>query len=117
MVKAQIGMIMTEPFQSLNLMALVPQAPPSSAAGAGLDRPPTTLRGLARLVRHERRRMRLHQSEPPPVPDRGEMLLVKQLLYFERYGKLYMGDRPLIWDTEVYRALLALPQQGVEVGP
>jgi hypothetical protein len=38
------------------------------------------------------------------------MLLVKQLMYFERYGKLYLGDRPLIWDPEVYKALLALPE-------
>jgi hypothetical protein len=38
------------------------------------------------------------------------MLLVKQLMYFERYGKLYLGDQPLIWDVDVYRKLLALPQ-------
>ena len=38
------------------------------------------------------------------------MLMVKQLLYFERYGKMYLGDQPLIWDPEVYKKLLALPQ-------
>ena len=42
------------------------------------------------------------------------MLLVKQLIYFERYGKLYLGDRPLIWDTDVYRALLALPEDDTD---
>jgi hypothetical protein len=115
LVKAQIGMIMTQPFHSLDLMALVPQSPASAGAlgGAGVGDgagPPTSTLGWLRLIRSERRRLRRPDAEPPPVPDRGEMLLVKQLLYFERYGKLYLGDRPLIWDPDVYRALLALPE-------
>ncbi len=109
MVRGQIEMIMTEPFRSLNLMALVPQAATMPTGdGAG---PPTSLRGWVRLVRSERKRMRSPSAVAPTAPDRGEMLLVKQLIYFERYGKLYLGDRPLIWDTDVYRALLALPEE------
>jgi hypothetical protein len=109
MIRGQIEMIMTEPFHSLDLMALVPQAP-TMPAGDGSG-PPTTSLGWLRLVRDERRRLRRPGAALPPAPDRGEMLLVKQLLYFERYGKLYLGDRPLIWDPAVYRALLALPQE------
>ena len=33
-IKSQIGMIMTEPFSNLNLMALVPQMPRSKASNA-----------------------------------------------------------------------------------
>jgi hypothetical protein len=107
MVKGQIGMIMTEPFQSLNLMALMPQVPTATGDAAG---PPSSTLGWLRLIRSERKRLAQPGAAPPPAPDRGEMLLVKQLVYFERYGKLYLGDRPLIWDTEVYKTLLALPE-------
>jgi hypothetical protein len=107
MVKGQIAMIMTEPFHSLNLMALMPQAPPPTAGAAG---PPTSTLGWLKLIRSEKKRLHQPGAAPPIAPDRGEMLLVKQLVYFERYGKLYLGDRPLIWDPEVYKALLALPE-------
>ncbi len=109
MVRGQVEMIMTEPFRTLDLMALVPQAPTSSTGDA--SGPPTSALGWLRLIRAERRRLRRPGAELPPAPDRGEMLLVKQLLYFERYGKLYLGDRPLIWDPAVYQALLALPEE------
>ena len=36
------------------------------------------------------------------------MLLIKQLVFFERYGKLFLGDEPLIYDAGAYRSLLAL---------
>ena len=36
------------------------------------------------------------------------MLLIKQLVFFERYGKLFLGDEPLIYDAGTYRSLLAL---------
>lgn len=38
--------------------------------------------------------------------DRGTFLLGKQLVYFERYGKLFMPESPLMWDPSVFRRLL-----------
>lgn len=113
MIKSQIGMIMTEPFSNLNLMALVPQIPQNIE---GIDTPPmpTTPLGWVKFIRSEKRRIKSGDFEAPPVPDRGEMLMVKQLLYFERYGKMYLGDQPLIWDPAVYKKLLALPQDDPE---
>ena len=63
MVRGQIEMIMTEPFRSLNLMALVPQAATMPTGdGAG---PPTSLRGWVRLIRSERKRMRSPSAAAP----------------------------------------------------
>jgi predicted unusual protein kinase regulating ubiquinone biosynthesis (AarF/ABC1/UbiB family) len=47
---------------------------------------------------------------PPAVPDfdRGMFLLVKQLVYFERYGRRHMADRALFDDAELHRAVRAL---------
>jgi predicted unusual protein kinase regulating ubiquinone biosynthesis (AarF/ABC1/UbiB family) len=39
--------------------------------------------------------------------DRVQFLLAKQLVYFERYGKKYLPDVPLIDDPTAFRALLA----------
>jgi len=39
--------------------------------------------------------------------DRGAFLLGKQLMYFERYGKLFLADVPLLADREFFEALLA----------
>ncbi len=39
--------------------------------------------------------------------DQATFLLSKQLVYFERYGKRYLPDTPLLDDVDVYRSLLA----------
>jgi len=49
--------------------------------------------------------MRNRDIDVEPV-DRGMILLAKQLAYFERYGKLYLADRPLLADAAFFRAVL-----------
>ena len=39
--------------------------------------------------------------------DRSMFLLGKQLVYFERYGKLFLPDTPLLWDRTAFERLLA----------
>jgi len=60
--------------------------------------------------RDERRRMRLLMASEgfDGGFDRATFLLGKQLVYFERYGKKYLPEVPLIDDKEAYRALLDL---------
>jgi predicted unusual protein kinase regulating ubiquinone biosynthesis (AarF/ABC1/UbiB family) len=41
--------------------------------------------------------------------ERHVTVLLKQLLYFERYGKLYVPDRSLLHDREYFAELLAAP--------
>jgi predicted unusual protein kinase regulating ubiquinone biosynthesis (AarF/ABC1/UbiB family) len=38
-------------------------------------------------------------ADEPPGPDRDILLLGKQLLYFERYGKQYLADRSVLSDA------------------
>jgi hypothetical protein len=104
MVRAQTLMIMTSPFSELDLMMLTPGA---SIPDQPMEVPSSPL-GWVRLIRAERKRIReagggtLMDNAPP----RGEMLLIKQLVFFERYGKLFLGDKPLIFNPDVYRLLL-----------
>lgn len=113
MVRAQTLMIMTAPFRDLDLMMLAPGAMPGEESIA----PPASAREFVRQVRAERRRLRegtgMSVLMAQPSSSRGELLLMKQLVFFERYGKLFLGDRPLVYDPDVYRALLALPDLDV----
>ena len=110
LIKGQIMAIMTQPFSELNLLALMPTTPEALTGGADATPPPRSPREMWRFIRAERKRYREFREEPPSqLPERSEMLMVKQLVYFERYGKMFLGDRPLIWDADVYRDLLALP--------
>jgi hypothetical protein len=104
-IRAQTLMIMTSPFSELDLMMLTPGAPVLE----GAPEMPSSLRGWLRVIRTERRRIREGgASMMDSAPPHGEMLLIKQLVFFERYGKLFLGDRPLIFDPAVYRTLLDL---------
>ena len=38
--------------------------------------------------------------------DRGTFLLSKQLMYFERYGRLFLADVPLLKDQAFFKELL-----------
>lgn len=49
--------------------------------------------------------MRRRDVDIEPV-DRGMILLAKQLAYFERYGKLYLADRPLLADAAFFQSVL-----------
>ena len=107
MIKAQTCLIMTMPFDELNLMMLMPTA---TLPGQEAAVTPTSPRELLRLLRSERRRLKQGgRSLADVTQPRGELLLIKQLVFFERYGKLFLGSQPLIYDPDVYRSLLALP--------
>ena len=46
--------------------------------------------------------------------DRGYFLLGKQLMYFERYGKLFLADVPILSDRDFIASLL---EQAGELTP
>lgn len=107
MVRMQTEMIMTSPFRDLDLRALMVV----SGDAGGPSEMPTSMRELFKLSRQIRRRY------PDGVPDvaappHGELLMMKQLAFFERYGKLFLGDRPLVYDTDVYSRLLLISEIG-----
>lgn len=81
--------------------------------GMGLNEDPANERkpgawGTFNFWREERRRQRALMATDGYGGefDRSTFLLGKQLVYFERYGKRYLPDVPLIDDPEAYRRLL-----------
>ena len=53
-------------------------------------------------------------SAPPGGPDRDILLLGKQLLYFERYGKQYLSDRSVLSDAAFVLDLMKSHPAGPE---
>ena len=72
---------------------------PTSATAAGGAGPAA---GPAADAPHGRRGRRPHVGVRP-----GTFLLGKQLMYFERYGKMFLADVPILDDREFFVTLLA----------
>ena len=135
--RAQIEPLFIRPFGEIRLTDLIISAesagrhaaaadgsagPPTGAspggrgAGTGQGRVARTRQGVS-LWRSERRRRREHLASGAIDSsfDRGMFLLSKQLVYFDRYGKLFLPDVPLMWDREAFRMLLGEPATPTQV--
>ena len=109
MFRQQVGQVLNRPFGEVSLAELLaaPQreiarkrAETRKASGR------TTRQGLLTGALRLRRMLAADASDLPPV-DRGMVLLAKQLAYFERYGRLYMRDIPLLHDAEFFSSVLS----------
>lgn len=118
MFRQQANEIMTRPFGDVSLaeLMLLPQQEVNRARrraeverlGLTDDEAARRLRGRTRHWR-ELRQLRREAVVEMPAIDHGMVLLGKQLAYFERYGKLYLADVPLLHDPVLFGALLAAP--------
>ena len=102
LIRDQSHAFLTQPFGQVSLAQLL-DGPPLPADLVEDEWPP--LRTMAGRWAAGRLRIRT-KWVPPPAPDfdRGMFLLLKQLVYFERYGRKYMADRALFDDAELHAA-------------
>ena len=106
-VRGVMEPLLTRPFGEVSLATLLSAVQGRVPEAAGAPRP--SWRARLRRLRAQRR---LHAGvfEHGAVGssfDRGTFLLAKQLMYFERYGKLFMADASLLSDRAFLSALLA----------
>jgi predicted unusual protein kinase regulating ubiquinone biosynthesis (AarF/ABC1/UbiB family) len=113
-VRGMMEPLLTAPFGEVSLAAVL-QAPDEQVARArGFEAQSRSLGATFKRIR-EQRRVRAMAEQQGVVQsdwDRSSFLLSKQLMYFERYGKLYLSDRSLFQDQEFFRAALAEPIDG-----
>jgi predicted unusual protein kinase regulating ubiquinone biosynthesis (AarF/ABC1/UbiB family) len=100
LVRGVIEPLLTRPFGDVQLSTLF--LGPDGLDGAGADRDAGGVPGVGFL-----RRRRDGAAGVAVEFDRGMFLLAKQLLYFERYGKLYLSDVSLVSDRDFFEALIA----------
>jgi hypothetical protein len=88
-VRSVVEPLLTQPFGDVQLSTLF-LGPDGARTGPGFRRPGRSA------------------GDAPAVEfDRGMFLLAKQLLYFERYGKLYLSEVSLVSDREFFAQLIA----------
>ena len=104
-IKGQLEAIFTRPFGEVDIRMLLEDAPRPTEGPP----PKTNLAAAFQRWRQQRRfQQRMLDSEGMGSDfDRATFLLGKQLVYFERYGKMYTPDLPLVWDRAVFEKLLA----------
>ena len=103
-IKSQMQLLFTSPFGEVDVRMLMVDVP--EAEGRQTD---TSLLGRLRRWQDQRRiqQAMLDSGGMGTDFDRSTFLLGKQLAYFERYGKMYTPDVPLLWDRAVFEQLLA----------
>lgn len=105
--KAEIEGLLTRPFGEVDLTGAF-SGPGNGPIGGGRRAPRTRAEKRARRARLKEMRQRVIGSG---FADTGfaqaNFMLFKQLLYFERYGKLYLADAALLGDRDYVEHLLA----------
>ena len=107
-IRGIIEPVLLRPFGEVSLGTLI-QAPQVQAAKAqGIEAHNRSLRAVLGRLRAQRRLRRLADESGGTDSDfdRGTFLLGKQLMYFERYGKMFLADVPLLHDRAFFETLL-----------
>jgi predicted unusual protein kinase regulating ubiquinone biosynthesis (AarF/ABC1/UbiB family)/MFS family permease len=103
LVRPRIESVLTQPFGQMSLGALISDNQREAAEAEGE-------RAARRARREERRRRDAQdpaQGAAPPF-NRGLFLLGKQLMYFERYGRMYLSDVSILEDRDFFASLVEL---------
>ena len=103
--------MLTRPFGEVSLADLLTAPQRQVAEVKGLSETQLTMRAIYRRF-SEQRRIRAAAAAHGVYDsdfDRGIFMLSKQLMYFERYGKIFLADVGLFEDEAFFRAALAAP--------
>lgn len=118
LVRMQIEPLFQRPFGEIQIMDLMmdPDSGGDPMTGAMYDKPPSEM-STFELWRAERKRRKEQMDSGVRETDfdRGMFLLGKQLVYFDRYGKMFLPDIPLMWDRAAFERLLGEPVVPAEV--
>lgn len=115
-MKMMLQPLLTAPFGEVSLVEIL-NAPQAKVAEAkGIEVESRSVGAILKRFREQRRLRLMAEAEGIIESDfeRGMFLLTKALMYFERYGKMYMSDVGIFSDEEFFRAALAAPAGGGE---
>jgi aarF domain-containing kinase len=107
-IRRLIEPALTRPFGEVSLAGIMEAVQLQVATAQGVEAHQRSLRAVVRRLRFQRRVRRMADQSGGLFSDfdRGTFLLSKQLMYFERYGKLFLSDVPLLNDRAFLAELL-----------
>jgi predicted unusual protein kinase regulating ubiquinone biosynthesis (AarF/ABC1/UbiB family) len=108
-VKSLVEPVLTRPFGEVSLADLLTAPQSQMARARGQKAHMGTIRSILRRLREQRRLRRVTEAfgGMDSEFDRGSFLLAKQLMYFERYGKMFMADTPILSDRAFFESLVS----------
>jgi predicted unusual protein kinase regulating ubiquinone biosynthesis (AarF/ABC1/UbiB family) len=104
---------LTRPFGEVSLAGLMQTIQLQVATAQGIEAHTRTVRAILHRLRSQRRIRRMADESGGLMSDfdRGTFLLAKQLMYFERYGRLFVSELPILND----RAFIGQLLEGVDL--
>jgi predicted unusual protein kinase regulating ubiquinone biosynthesis (AarF/ABC1/UbiB family) len=107
-VRSQIEPMFTTPFGQVDLRTMLIGDGSTDGKRAGQRSRREAVRNW--WVERKRQRALMDLDGYGSGFDQAQFLLSKQLVYFDRYGKQFLPDTPLLDDPAMFRALLDAPQ-------
>jgi predicted unusual protein kinase regulating ubiquinone biosynthesis (AarF/ABC1/UbiB family) len=100
---------LTRPFGEVSLAAIMQTIQLQMAQAQGVEAHHRSVRAIVRRLRTQRRIRRMADESGGLMSDfdRGTFLLAKQLMYFERYGRMFVSEIPILNDREFIGQLLS----------
>jgi hypothetical protein len=112
-LRSMVEPVLLRPFGEFSLGELMVAAEVRAAEAYGVELQRQGMRGALQRLRIQRklRRAAVEGGGLMSEFDRANFLLGKQLMYFERYGKLFLADAPILADRAFVAGLLAEGRQ------
>ena len=122
-IRSLIEPTLNRPFGEVSLAAIMQTTQLQVAKAQGIEIRKRSPRAVLHRLRAQRRLRKMADDAGGTFSefDRGTFLLGKQLMYFERYGKMFLSDVPILHDRQFFSDLLAgsapLPPPGGQGRP
>jgi predicted unusual protein kinase regulating ubiquinone biosynthesis (AarF/ABC1/UbiB family) len=109
---------LTRPFGEVSLAGLMQGIQLQIAEAQGIESHARSVRAIWHRLRSQRRIRRMADASGGIMSDfdRGTFLLAKQLMYFERYGRMFVSELPILHDRDFIAQLLEGVDSGAEAG-
>ena len=100
---------LTRPFGEVSLASIMQTIQLEVAKAQGIEAHTRSIGAIVHRLRSQRRIRRMADESGGLMSefDRGTFLLAKQLMYFERYGRMFISEIPILNDREFIGQLLA----------
>jgi predicted unusual protein kinase regulating ubiquinone biosynthesis (AarF/ABC1/UbiB family) len=100
---------LNRPFGEVSLAGIMQTIQLQMAQAQGVEAHQRSVRAIVRKLRTQRRVRRMADESGGLMSDfdRGTFLLAKQLMYFERYGRMFVSEVPILNDKAFISHLLA----------
>jgi predicted unusual protein kinase regulating ubiquinone biosynthesis (AarF/ABC1/UbiB family) len=109
---------LTRPFGEVSLASIMQTIQLEVAKAQGIEAQTRSVRAIVHRLRSQRRIRRMADESGGLMSefDRGTFLLAKQLMYFERYGRMFVSEIPILNDREFISQLLTGVQPSASPG-